>query len=260
MAASITTTPPSPLKATSIRIHLYGAQTKRIKEDLIEQYNLCILNNGQGTHIKHRGGLSPIDLSLASNNLALKCNWRVASNSLGSDHYSILISIDEPPVRDEVDVTKYSFRKADWGRFKSHCKSLSLESVSNENLEQYCSNLISSIHAADSSIPKTRGSLRTKPVPYWNRECDEAVKNRKAAEKEMLRTKELDDQAKYREMKDKAQRVIKQAQQDYCEGYCNTLTNDSKSSSVRKMAKRMSGTNSHYGVPNLTEYDQMVEN
>jgi len=117
---------------------LWGAnktdQRGKALEDLIEQYNLCILNNGQGTHIKHRGGLSPIDLSLASNNLALKCNWRVSSDSLGSDHYPILISIDEPPVREEVDVTKYSFRKADWGRFKSHCKSLSLESVANENL------------------------------------------------------------------------------------------------------------------------------
>ena len=71
------------------------------------------------------------------------------------------------------------------------------------------------------------------------RQCDEAVKNIKAAEKVMLKTKELDDQAKYREMKGKTQRVIKQAQKDYWEGYCNTLTNDSKLSSGWKMAKRI---------------------
>src|SRR6218665_1291240 len=96
-------------------------------------------------------------------------------------------------------------------------------------------------------------------IPVLTGECDEAVKNRKAAEKVILRTKELDDQAKYQEMKGKAQRIIKQAQKDYWEGYCNTLTNDSKLSSVWKMAKRMSGTNSKYGIPNLTENDQIVE-
>ena len=35
---------------------------KALEDLLIKQYNLCILNNGQGTHIKHRGGLSPMTL------------------------------------------------------------------------------------------------------------------------------------------------------------------------------------------------------
>jgi len=69
----------------------------------------------------------------------------VSSDSLGSDRYPILISIDEPPVKEEVDVTKYAFRKTDWDRFKSHCKSLSLESVSNENLELYYSNMLETL-------------------------------------------------------------------------------------------------------------------
>ena len=95
----------------------------------------------------------------------------------------------------------------------------------------------------DLCVPKSRQNFKTKPVPYWTKECEEAVKTRNRAEKKMRKTKDLNDCISYREMKAKTQKLIRQTQRNFWESYCGSLTNYSNLSSVWKMSKRMSGTN-----------------
>ena len=228
-------------------------------DGLIEDLNLSVLNNGQGTHIKPDGSLSPIDLSITSTNLSIKCSWKVNPDSLGSDHRPIIIGIDEPAVCENGAQIKYCFKKADWDRFKNYCKEHLNDSLVNENLDKFYENIINAIlSAADASIPKSRCGFRSKKVPYWNEQCDQAVRARKEAERKMIKTKNLDDCIKYRETKARAQKTLKQSKRDYWESYCNSLTNDTKLSSVWKMAKKMSGTNSKSEISTLNENNKTM--
>ena len=50
-------------------------KTGRILENIIEETNCVVINSGQGTYQKVGGGMSVLDLSIVSNDLALKSNW-----------------------------------------------------------------------------------------------------------------------------------------------------------------------------------------
>ena len=91
----------------------------------------------------------------------------------------------------------------------------------------------------------------------------EAIKRRQNAEKKMKRTKLLDDCINYRKEKAVAQRTLREEQHLYWSQYCSNLTQDTKLSSVWRMAKRMTGINSNINVPTLiynnVKYDSESE-
>jgi len=67
----------------------------KLLEQLIDNNNLSVLNDGSGTHLKQNGELSAIDVSLASPNIAIKSSWTVFNDSIGSDHYPVIIIYNE---------------------------------------------------------------------------------------------------------------------------------------------------------------------
>jgi len=240
-----------------------GKQTNAegvVLDKIIDDNDLAVLNDGSGTYLKRDGTLSCIDVTIASRNLGLKCSWETHTDSLGSDHLPIRIKINEPPEIELNPVDKYSYKKADWTAFKLECnKSFSAE-IYDENNENYNRKIVRALHvAASSSIPKVNANNRTRNVPYWNKECKEAVNARKKAEHRMRRTKDLKDCIEFRRTKANAQRVIRQEQQKQWESYCNGLTTDTKLSSVWKMAKNMSGINSNFNIPTLTNNGMSYE-
>ena len=66
---------------------------------------------------------------MASSNISTSCNWEVIRNSLGSDHFPTMVSFNEAPSYEEVDSPKWSYKKADWKKFKMNCQ----EVISKEN-------------------------------------------------------------------------------------------------------------------------------
>jgi len=116
----------------------------------------------------------------------------------------------------------------------------------------YNGNIVGAIHeAAIRSIPKTSKNLRVKNIPYWNKECKQAIVNRRRAENKMKRTKELQDCIQYRKAKAEAQLVVRHEQQHHWQEYCNSLSSDTKLASVWKMAKNMTGTKNNTNIPTL---------
>jgi len=154
-------------------------------ETILDELNLSILNDGQGTFIKqiaHGGGMSAIDITIASPQLALRCNWEVYHSAMGSDHYPILTHLDQPVDQHDLAQERFNCKKADWASFKDACSQTLNDSCRNENLDLFHNNITTAIlEAADASIPKINGLLRPKSVPYWNEECGAAIKNRNKA-------------------------------------------------------------------------------
>ena len=230
-------------------------------ENIIDKNNLAILNDKTGTHINNDGGLSCIDVTLVSNNLALKSSWKVHHDSLGSDHYPILIHINEPPATENNTTERYALKRADWSSFKEESsKIFKQQQIYNNDSSVYNSNIINAIHqAAKSSIPTVSNKRRTRNVPYWNKRCSEAVRQRQKLQHRMKRTKEIQDCADYRQAKSAAQRTIRLEQKEYWQNYCSSLTTATKLGSVWKMAKNMSGNNSNTSISTLKINGRMYE-
>jgi len=201
-----------------------------------EQTDLIVLNDKSGTHINHNGGMSCIDVSLASSNIALKINWNVYHDSLGSDHLPIRISVNASP---EHEINSFS-----------HSKNNSI----------YNKNILEAIHrAAERCIPKTNNKNRTRNAPYWNKQCKDAVNKRKRAEHKMRKTKDLQNCIEYRKSKAEAQKIIREEQANCWRNYCNNLTTDTKLSSVWHMAKKMTGADVNSIIPTVKDQGKLYE-
>ena len=89
--------------------------------DEIDAADYTILNENEATRLPKNGRSTSPDISLASNDIALLCDWSV-STSLASDHLPILITINSKlstingPRR-----TYINFKKADWARYDEAC-------------------------------------------------------------------------------------------------------------------------------------------
>ena len=97
-------------------------------ERFTDRNNLCILNDGSPTYLKpqaqhSQNPISAIDLSICTPGLALRCTWEVLSDTHGSDHYPVLISV--PPSSGDTDQgsdpSHWVFSKADWEQFAELC-------------------------------------------------------------------------------------------------------------------------------------------
>ena len=60
-----------------------GDKNGHILQELLDEFHAVVLNDGRGTYMKNLGGMSHLDLSFASPNLAIKCNWSVAGDLSG---------------------------------------------------------------------------------------------------------------------------------------------------------------------------------
>ena len=228
----------------------------RTLENLITSSDFTVLNTGAATHINHSGGESPLDLTIASRNLATISNWTVLRDPIGSDHFPKITKIAEPALMEEYSVPRWSYKKADWKKFKSLCHAQLNENTfkvdqteNTASMYQRFAEIVQNI--AYESIPKIKQKQGTKCVPYWNDACQDAVDRRNEAMNRMKETKDPADCLEYRRRKGVAQRIIKDAKKDRWRSYCNSLNDRTKMGEVWKTTKNMNGINTQYSIPNM---------
>ena len=128
-------------------------------EELIDGNDYVVLNTGEMTHQNHGGGMSAIDVTLVTSDYALKCEWRVIDDTMGSDHLPIVVTVND--VRREGEGgrgVRFNVRKADWGAFREACSSLSAGTFSTDDVELFEIGVREVlIAAAEVSVPKSGG-------------------------------------------------------------------------------------------------------
>ncbi|XP_026475580.1 uncharacterized protein LOC113380628 [Ctenocephalides felis] len=151
--------------------------------EAIENNNLYILNNGKPT-LKFKNNMSVVDISLCSHNFAHRIDWNVCDDSLGSDHYPILLKLRGVP-RTRKYNPSWNCKKADWTKYQSEIGK-NLESFNSNDPVRAYDFFINAINsAARKSIPIKNGDLNAKcakPV-WWDEECDKLIRERRKAEK-----------------------------------------------------------------------------
>ena len=225
----------------------------RFIENIVDS-GLVLLNDGRVTRLpdnpSHRA--SAIDLTLVSPKLAVDSIWDVESDSLGSDHLPITLTINEnPEVQTEEDqIPKYNYDRADWETFQNLLLTCDFDSMNNSDINYVYKNFIETVHwAAKKSIPVKR-SLKTrkhKGNVWWNKACEEAVEKKKTTYKKWIKKRSLSTHRDMNEAKLSCNKAIALAQKQYLEDFCCKQIHSS--SDANNMWKKVSEMKNGYRLP-----------
>ena len=163
----------------------YGMVKRKIKrgeilEAILNERDIFFLDQDKDTHYYADGNQlksSHIDLSLCSTNLLLDFEWGMFDQMMDSDHYPIWLRSGRK--RKPNCFPKWVLDKANWPKFSE--KAVPKKSVNEfdsvQEASQYCKTFI--IDAAKDSIPKTSGKSSDYSSPWFNKDCENAKKDRK---------------------------------------------------------------------------------
>ena len=176
----------------------------------------------------------------------------------GSDHLPTQITINEEPVCERSDETKFNMKKTDWIAYRTTCKLEINENKIHTDQLTYDTIVTAINKAAGDAIPKRTASGRKlrKMVPFWNERCKMATQEKRRARNEMNRRCNLETCTKFRELKAKAQRTIREEQKNYWRDYCSTLNEESKMRDVWRTSKKMVGAYKNRGIPTIIKQHQ----
>ena len=139
--------------------------------EFIEANDLVSLNDGSITYVGAQAGLgSHIDLTLVSSRLAKDCTWEATSETLGSDHVVIEVTLSCNIVKEEVKCQgKWRLGKANWDFFRRHFTPTRLDLGRDDDVSSFSEKLTQVItDAAIGSISRTKdGIARTSPKSSW---------------------------------------------------------------------------------------------
>jgi len=105
---------------------------------------------------------------------------------LGSDHSIVSTNVNANATLEDHGVPKWNFSKAGWQKFSATCDQ-TLTSFSISLSYAYCLFETSVREAALEAIPQSKKPLKI-AFPWWNKQCDVAVKKKKHAFNRMKRT------------------------------------------------------------------------
>lgn len=150
-------------------------------------HNFTMLNNGAPTRIKLVNGVlksSSPDVSLITTDIAIKYDWTVASENLGSDHLVIKISTNSV-TRKKPDIRR-NFKMAKWLQFRLCLEEAFCNFNITENLQHSYDQFLDILNkAAELHIPVIKinqnPSNNFKPKTYWSPALSKVVAERRLA-------------------------------------------------------------------------------
>lgn len=228
----------------------------QVVEDLMEAKELVCLNNGQGTRLNFRDGTeSAIDLTLVTSELATGSSWEVlANNSIGSDHLPIIIKFDLSNVVELDGIMRWNFAKTNWEMFAKLCDNefdkIDMAGSIDEINEQFTSNIIKS---ANQTIENKIGKLNkcVRMVPWWNKECKEAIRNKIRLFGKLRKTHSLHNLIEYKKAQSQVRKIVKRAKRECWRGFCSSIGRTTPLDKIWGMIKKMRGIRQQSNLPVL---------
>nr|CAI5862852.1 unnamed protein product [Callosobruchus analis] len=192
--------------------------------------DLVLLNDGSSTRFQNSGHKSVVDLTFSSPDIANLIEWRSLDDTLGSDHFPILLEIKSQRAYHPhtiIPKTKWNTKKADWGLFNLFCENNFSNCLpSSQNVEDMYQFFINGINeAALQSIPKNKPFIKRNntPAPWWDQEWEAAVTNRR---RELLKYKQHSNEANYISCKReiaKTKRLLENKAKLHWKKFCGNL-------------------------------------
>ena len=141
--------------------------------EIIEDYNISLLNNGDPTYLTNTGNFTHIDLSICSPELAPKFIWTTYHDPMNSDHFPIILKTEF--TTDTNFTPRWNTRKADWNEYRNN---LDIPETF-VNPTQACKIITDAImEAAKNSIPIITAPPHYPSAYWWTKECTIAKKRK----------------------------------------------------------------------------------
>jgi len=143
---------------------------------LLDNHDYVILNSSSPTHfsLTRHTFWSLLDLAIVSNAIASNCSTTITNNFLGSDHSIIHRTVNGVHLQETEFLPKWNFAKANWPKFADMCDR-TLLSIS-PNLEHSYQLFETCVLEASKEFIRQSKPYAKITVPWWNKECEQAVK------------------------------------------------------------------------------------
>ena len=220
----------------------------KLIEKYIQENNLCLMNDGSYTrHDIRSNGYSCIDLAIVSPSLANKTQWEVLPDNFESDHFLIKLDVVTPMSNENIDigpnghVPKFNFNKADWTLFNELTGRVQENNIIDKNVDNYYQNIIQFInHCAFQAIPMKNAHSKRYPNPWFNKKCQNIIKQRNKMKRKYLKTSNVNDYLEYKKYKAQAQKTIREAKSSFWRDFCTKINQFTPISKVWQKIKSMS--------------------
>lgn len=213
--------------------------------NFIEENNLVILNNGEGTRLNiETGDVTALDLTLAARGVSQGHQWYVHQNCLDSDHYPIITILNAKYKCVTQDtIPKWNLSKADWTHFKKLTENINID-FENNSLEKNNETFIHELQKISAeTIPKTKPNPNKefKHVPWWTKECTEAVKNKNKAFYKYRKYKTNDLKEIYKTERANCKAILENTKKNKWQEFISTLNHKTDSKTLWNKISRFNG-------------------
>jgi len=237
----------------------WGNETSDYKgislEKIIFEKEILVLNAGDHTRYPDQIGHKPsaIDVSLLSmKNSLSNISWQTLHDLLGSDHVPILIETHGSGEWCGSHKPQLRFRTegADWEPYKHLLWGVDWDGIVKEDIDAFTESFLEKIKmAATETIPNNGAKLgksappkkRIKRVPWWDKLCQDAIRDRKITFKKWKRKGTEETLKHYKIARNKATAIIRRSKKNAWSSFCNNLNLDDQQSKVWKKIRSMQG-------------------
>ena len=230
----------------------------RVVEDLVENRQLVVLNDGAGTRIDVRTGReSVLDLTIVSREVSAVCEWEVLGESLmGSDHFPIVTRLNLRVGEQGGSSVggRWKFEEANWELFRRECDARIGQIDDSMSVDGINSIVVGGIvGAAGKAICRSKGGRKGKVVPWWDGKCREAVRSRNRAFRRLRREYSQEAVIEYKRAQAVVRRTIRGAKRGHWREFCGTIGRETKVGDVWGMIRKMGGIRREWGYPVLSQ-------
>ena len=206
----------------------------RFLENIVDS-PLVFLNNGNITRIPDVATHKPsaIDLSFVTSNLALDFKWQIGEDTLGSDHFPLILNhktdeIDVP--KEDKVIPKFKYKLARWDEFQNYLLAVDIKSIDDEDINKFYEKFTNSVlSAAKKAIPIVKTKVgKNKSHEFWNDACNIAIDEKKEEFKKYVRHPNDENFERKNVANINAKKVIANARMESLIEYCKNEIKESR--------------------------------
>jgi exonuclease III/ribonuclease HI len=209
-------------------------------EELINRHTLCLLNDDSHTYLHPATKtFHNIDLSICSPSLLLDLEWKVLSDLYGSDHFPIVIKLSGNDTAENQE--RWVLKRANWELFEALSGELLTEDIftDKEDPIMIISKII--IEIATKSIPKSSNSSTRVRRPWFDEDCEKAIRLRKAALQSFRWHPDDQHWQRFLKLRAEARRIVKQKKRTSWRKYISQINCRTSSKKIWDMIKKITG-------------------
>lgn len=160
-----------------------------IVHNVLQENDCIVLNDESYTYVKGTY-TSAIDLSVASSEIVPKLSWLKLKDTMGSDHFPILIGhSDKAP--ETTRRPSWRYQAADWESFQATI----IKELQNDHIYSPSEFEDLIFQSATENIPRTSGKPSVRALHWYNKDIGVAAKARKKALRRLCKLKKRNERS-----------------------------------------------------------------